>query len=103
VKIMDYTTLLIYGTPAVTLIITIVAMARKAFSMPSKFAPALSVVLGLAAGVVIGLTQSTVGIGMGIVYGIMLGASASGIYDAGKVTTTTIIAATKEEKENKAA
>ena len=82
---MDVSTCLIYGVPALTLVITIVAMARKV-GMPSKYAPAVSIGCGLIAGVVMGLTQD-IGIGGGIVAGVMLGASACGIYDAGKITT----------------
>lgn len=84
---MDVSNCLIYGVPALTLVITVVAMARKV-GMPSKYAPAVSIGCGLVAGVVIGLTQD-VGLGGGIVTGVLLGASACGVYDAGRVKTET--------------
>jgi hypothetical protein len=84
---VDVTNVLIFGAPALTLVITCVAMARK-LGMPTKYAPALAVSLGLTSGVVIGVTQAAVGIGTGIVSGVFIGASAMGIYDAGKVTST---------------
>lgn len=83
---MDVTNVLIFGAPALTLVITCVAMARK-LGMPTTYAPALAIALGLLAGIVIGLTQTGVGIGAGIVSGVFIGASAMGIYDAGKVTS----------------
>ena len=85
---MDVSTVLIFGAPALTLVITCVAMARK-LGMPSKYAPVLAIVLGIASGVVVGLTQTDVGLGAGIVSGVFIGASSMGIYDAGKVTTDT--------------
>jgi len=88
---MNVSACLIYGVPALTLVITAVALARKV-GLPSKYAPAMSIGCGLLAGVVMGLTQDSVGIGTGIVAGIMLGASACGIYDTGKVSTTTTAA-----------
>jgi len=86
---MDVSTVLIFGAPALTLVITCVAMARK-LGLPTKYAPALAIVLGLLSGVIIGLTQSDVGLGAGVVSGIFIGASSMGIYDAGKVTTDTV-------------
>lgn len=87
---MDISTVLIFGAPALTLVITCVAMARK-LGMPTKYAPALAIGLGLISGVVIGLTQPDVGIGAGVVSGVFIGASSMGIYDAGKVTTKTTV------------
>jgi len=84
---MDVSTVLIFGAPALTVVITCVAMARK-LGMPTKYAPALAIGLGLISGVIIGLT-SDVGLGTGIVSGIFIGASSMGIYDAGKVTADT--------------
>ncbi len=84
---MDIATCLIYGFPALTVIITVVALARKV-GLPTTYAPAFSIGCGLIVGLAIGITQG-LGIGVGIITGIMLGASACGIYDAGKNTIIT--------------
>lgn len=79
---MNISTCLIYGFPAITVIITIVALARKA-GMPSSYAPAAATGSGLIIGIIIGVTQGQ-GYGAGLIIGIMLAGAAVLSYDAGK-------------------
>lgn len=79
---MDVTQYLIYGVPAVTVIIALVKVVRET-GLPSKYAPALSLGLGVLAGLGIA-AQANDPLFTGLPVGILLGASACGIYDAGK-------------------
>lgn len=65
-------------TPA---LIALVGVVRSTFSVPDRFIPLTSVVLGAGAGLLL------VGVSaVGAVVGILIGLSASGLYDLGKKT-----------------
>lgn len=80
----DIGSYLIYGVPALTLTLAIVKLARVA-GMPSKYAPVISIGSNLIAGMGWASTQGEP-LGAGIVAGILLGASACGVYDAAKIS-----------------
>lgn len=80
---MDYTTYALYGIPVITLVIALVKVARDA-GLPSKYAPVASIALGALGGVGVALQQGDPVV-TGFVAGIVIGATACGIYDAGKV------------------
>ncbi len=71
---------LVYGFPAVALVIAVVGTAKKA-GLPSKWAPPVAMALGLGAGLAISPDVK------GIVTGIAIGAAACGTYDLGQKTT----------------
>lgn len=82
---MDVSQYLIYGVPAVTLVIALVKIARET-GLPSKYAPAASLGLGIAAGMVMAHQNGDPWMA-GIVAGATVGVSACGIYDVGKKAT----------------
>lgn len=82
---MDVSQYLIYGVPAITVVMAGVKIARET-GLPSKYAPAASLGLGIAAGLVMASQNGDPWMA-GVVAGVMVGASASGIYDVGKKTT----------------
>jgi hypothetical protein len=65
-------------TVLVPIIVAIVQAIKMAFNMDSKFAPLLSIVLGIAYVIVIGNLPLTEEIGIGILAGL----SASGLYSS---------------------
>lgn len=75
---MDY---LIYGFPAVAIVIALVKLIRQV-GIDAKWCPLISVGLGIACGFVMYLhppyTQA-------VVVGVVIGLSACGLYDVGKV------------------
>jgi flagellar biosynthesis protein FliR len=79
---MDISQYLIYGVPAVALVMGLVKVFREV-GLPSKFAPITSVFIGVILGLAIALEtgQSYVA---GVVIGIMIGLSSCGMYDIGK-------------------
>lgn len=79
---LDVLTCSLYGVGGITLVTAIVGMGKKV-GLPTKYAPALSIVAGLIIGIAYGITQG-LGVGVGVVAGIMLGSVSSGVYDAGK-------------------
>lgn len=80
---MDVNQYLLYGIPAITIIIVLVRVAREV-GLPSKYAPAASILFGILVGMGMAYENST-SWAAGLVIGIMLGATACGIYDAGKI------------------
>jgi len=84
---MDISTYLLYGVPVVGLVMALVKIARE-IGLPTKFAPALAIVLGVAGGLGIACQGGTDLVG-GAVIGLVIGASASGFYDAAKFTSST--------------
>lgn len=75
---------LIYGFPAIAIIIAVVKVARE-LGFDSKYVPVLSLVLGILCGIVISFEQGLT-IPAGIVLGVVLGTAACGTYDVGKYT-----------------
>lgn len=73
---------LIYGIPAVALVMGLVKVFREV-GLPSKFAPLTSLVIGVILGIIISL-ESGQSYLAGVVIGIMLGLSSCGLYDVGK-------------------
>ncbi|MDD2260318.1 MAG: hypothetical protein PHO87_04905 [Acholeplasmataceae bacterium] len=78
---------LIYGIPALALVIGLVKLFRE-IGLPVKFAPLASLVIGILAGIAVALTNGQT-ITQGVVIGICFGLSSSGIYDIGKKSNTT--------------
>lgn len=74
--------ILIYGIPAVALVVGLVSAIRKV-GLPVKWLPLASLGLGILAGV--GIYPSD--IKQGVVVGIAIGLGASGLYDVGKKST----------------
>lgn len=68
-----------FGVALVPLIVGLVEVAKQV-GLPSRLAPALSVLLGICAG----FALETSGAAEALVTGLMLGLSASGLYSAGK-------------------
>ena len=81
---MDMTIFAVGGISVVALIIGLVRVARE-IGLPSKLAPALSVLLGIIFGVSAALYASSA-VYLGVIGGIAAGLIASGMYDAGKVS-----------------
>ena len=79
---MDLSIYLIYGIPAIALVIGLVKLVREA-GLPSKFAPLVSLIVGILGGIGVAVTSGQT-ILYGVVLGIVFGLSASGIYDIGK-------------------
>jgi len=79
---MDITTFSIAGIGVVALIIGLVKAAREA-GLPSKFAPLLSIVIGIIIGVTAALYASSA-VYIGILGGIAAGLMSCGLYDVGK-------------------
>jgi hypothetical protein len=82
---MDVNSVLIFGVPAVATITAIVKVARET-GLPSKYAPAVSLGIGVAIGVGIALQTGDLWV-TGLPIGVILGASSCGIYDLGKKST----------------
>jgi|GEM_PF-1962179 len=80
---VDAAQYLVYGVPAVAIVITGVKVARDT-GLPSKYAPVTSLGLGVATGLIVASQNGDPWMA-GVVAGVMIGASACGIYDAGKV------------------
>ena len=83
---MDMTTYLVGGISIIALITGLVKIAREV-GLPSKYAPALAVGLGIALGVSAALYSANA-VYLGLLGGIAAGLSASGLYDLGKVSGT---------------
>ena len=81
---MDYNSVLLYGIPVLALIIGLVKVARE-MGLPSKFAPAAALGLGVVGGVTVAYQNGMAPVG-GVVIGIALGLMACGIYDQGKLS-----------------
>jgi hypothetical protein len=79
---MDVNAYLLYGVPVVGLVMALVKIAREV-GLPTKFAPALAILLGLAGGMGIAY-QNGNDLVAGAVIGLVIGASAAGFYDAAK-------------------
>lgn len=79
---MDLSQYLIYGIPALALVIGLVKLFRE-IGLPSKYAPLVSLGIGILVGIGVALTSGQ-DIIYGIVLGICFGLSSSGIYDIGK-------------------
>lgn len=79
---MDISQYLIYGVPAVALVMGLVKVFREV-GLPSKFAPIVSVAIGIIIGICIAL-ESGQNYVAGVVIGIMIGLSSCGMYDIGK-------------------
>lgn len=84
---MDVSSYLVYGVPALAVVIGLVKLAQQT-GMPVKFAPALSVGLGIATGIVMAYQNGQSALA-GVVAGIVVGLSASGLYDLGKKDSST--------------
>ena len=82
---LNLTSYLIYGIPAITLVIGLVKLFQQQ-GLPSKYAPLASLIIGILAGVTVAITSNQTVL-YGIVLGIVFGLSASGIYDIGKKTS----------------
>jgi len=82
---MDVAQYALYGVPAITLVMASVKVARET-GLPSKYAPTTSIGLGVLSGIGIALQNGSSMVG-GVVAGIMIGVSASGIYDVAKKST----------------
>lgn len=81
---MDLSPILLYGIPVLALIIGLVRVIRE-LGLPSKFAPAVALALGIIGGVAVAYQNAMEPIS-GVVMGIALGLMACGIYDQGKVS-----------------
>ncbi len=83
--VMD--TYLLYGIPVVGLVMALVKIARE-MGVASKYAPSLSLALGVIGGV--GIAYQRGGdLVEGLVMGLVIGANASGFYDVAKFTNST--------------
>lgn len=80
---MDITQYLVYGVPAIAVVMAGVKVAREA-GLPSKYAPATSLGLGVVTGLMMASQNGDQWMA-GVVAGVLIGASACGIYDAGKI------------------
>jgi len=76
---------LIYGVPAITLVIGLVKLFQQ-IGLSSKYAPLASLVIGILAGIGVAVTNGGT-ILYGVVLGIVFSLSACGIYDVGKKNT----------------
>lgn len=81
---MDMTTFAIGGISVVAIIMGLVKVAREA-GLASKYAPILSVALGVIIGVSAALYSSSA-VYMGALGGIAVGLLSCGLYDVGKKT-----------------
>lgn len=90
---MDASIYLIYGIPVVGLVMALIKIARE-LGLPTKFAPALALLLGIVGGLAIAHQQGADYV-QGAVIGLVIGASAAGFYDAAKYTSS----ATNSDKE----
>lgn len=83
---MDISTYAIYGLPALAVVTSIVGIAKRS-GLPSKWAPAVSLAVGVGTCVAVAVDQGQ-SLMAGAAVGILLGASACGVYDLGKSTKT---------------
>lgn len=81
---MDLNPILLYGIPVLALIIGLVRVIRE-LGLPSKFAPAAALALGIIGGVTVAHQNGMEPIA-GVVIGIALGLMSCGIYDQGKIS-----------------
>ena len=79
---MDVNIYLLYGVPVVGLVMALVRLAREV-GLPTKYAPALALVLGVIGGIAIAYQQGTDFV-QGAMIGLVIGAAASGFYDNAK-------------------
>lgn len=79
---MDVSQYLIYGIPAVALVIGLVKVFRE-IGLPSKFAPIASVSIGIVIGLSIA-SETGQPYSAGAAIGIAIGLSSCGMYDVGK-------------------
>lgn len=79
---MDLSIYLIYGIPALALVIGLVKLFREV-GLPTKFAPLVSLMIGILIGIAVAYTNGQ-DLLYGVVLGICFGLSASGLYDVGK-------------------
>lgn len=75
------TNLLIYGVPTIGIIIALVELAKKQ-GLSKRYAMILSTVLGIIAGVI---SYQIKGDPQSIILGLVVGLSASGVYDFKKI------------------
>ena len=75
--------LLIFGVPALATIATVVEAAKKFVKLPSRFAPLLSIAVGVVVGLAFGADPDWVN---NALVGVALGLSASGGYSVVKRT-----------------
>lgn len=85
---MDVTNLALYGISLPSFILVAVGLA-KTLGLPSRYAPHLSAVLGVAGGILVAV-ETGQPIGYGIMAGVLLGATACGIYKQAKGVDTTV-------------
>ena len=81
---MDFSTYLIYGVPVLAIIMGLVKLAREQ-GLPSKYAPLLSICLGIILGCAVAYQNSSDYVA-GAVIGLVAGLSAAGLYDTAKYT-----------------
>lgn len=83
---MDFTQAVVNGIPLMLIIVGLVEFAKK-FGLEGKMCVALSMVLGLIFGVLYQLSTASIPIDLAgylsvAIYGLGMGLSASGLYDA---------------------
>lgn len=88
---MDIATYAIYGLPALAVVTSIVGIAKRS-GLPPKWAPAVSLSVGIGTCVAVAIDQGQ-SVMAGAAIGTLLGAAACGVYDLGKSTQ----AATRED------
>ncbi len=79
---MDLTQYALYGLPALAVVTSIVGVAKKT-GLPTKWAPAVSLAVGISTGVGISIENGQP-ILAGVAIGVLLGAAACGVYDLGQ-------------------
>ena len=79
---MDVSIYLLYGVPVVGLVMALVRLAREV-GLPTKYAPALALLLGVIGGIAIAYEGGMPYV-QGAVIGLVIGAAASGFYDNAK-------------------
>lgn len=87
---MDIATYSVGGVTVLAIITGLVKYAQT-LGLPSKYAPALAIVLGMLAGIPIAI-QGGLAVGYGMAGGIVAGLMACGVYDLGKKDTTNTVA-----------
>ena len=85
---MDVNIYLLYGVPIVGLIMALVKIAREV-GLPTKFAPALALLLGMVGGMAIAYQNGLVYVN-GAVIGLVIGAASAGFYDSAKLSFTDV-------------
>jgi len=84
---MDLSNYLLYGVPAITLVIGLVKLFQQQ-GLPSKYAPLASLGIGILAGIGVAFTNGQTVL-YGVVLGIVFSLSSCGLYDIGKKSNTT--------------